>query len=388
MFPDPDGLACGGACVDAVVVVAVRATFYTMGRRELSPDDFPVAVVTPIHLSVAVTAMDDGADGSGFESNDTLVKRKAFCVDSFMLTHICFGVNFSFLVIHLVTLISFKKARRFYGVGYFLGQIFLSVSALLTLVCCSLDIESRSFPIILLTANFGYLVNLSAQTLSAIIGFIFSFQPDSPHHSASCIRKVWVNALALVCIFGVPLSMTIQQSFPVVNKYTLLDSTEGLGDSGTIGTVRPQRVACSFVASTDTLYFLLTPAVLLLLIQFVVICIALRRWSTTDNLSKGMKRQQRLIALLKTCLGQLLVWGTALVALVTASNTLWNVFTLCTALQSIFATMVCILSRSVVGAALASKYRSREGVIGDDREMLDICRYKLDDDNERFYNLM
>lgn len=282
--------------------------------------------------------------------------------------------------------------------GYFLGQIFLSIAALLTLVCCSLDRESQSFTIILLTANFGYLVNLSAQTLSAIIGFIFSFQSHSPHHSSSCVRKTWVNALALVCIFGVPLSMTIQQSFPVTNESTLFDSTETVGNSEPTSKVRSQRVACSFVASTETLYFLLTPAVLLLLIQFVVICIALRRWSTADNLGKGMKRQQRLIALLKTCLGQLLVWGTALVALLTASNTMWNIFTLCTALQSIFTTVVCILSRSVVGAALASKYQSREDVmnypnnvqhsISVEREILDACRYKSGDGSERFHSLM
>ncbi|KAL5106971.1 hypothetical protein TcWFU_006952 [Taenia crassiceps] len=341
--------------------------------------------------------MNDGVGKPDAESNDTFSK-KVFCVDSCMLTHICFGVNFSFLVIHLVTLISFKKARRFYGVGYFLGQIFLSIAALLTLVCCSLDIESRSFAVILLTANFGYLVNLSAQTLSAIIGFIFSFQPHSSHHSTGCIRKTCVNALALACIFGVPLSMTIQQSFPVINESTLFSPAESVGDSEATSTVRSQRVACSFVASTDTLYFLLTPAVLLLLIQFVVICVALRRWSTSDNLNKGIKRQQRLIALLKTCLGQLLVWGTALIALLTASNTMWNIFTLCTALQSIFSTVVCILSRSVVGAALASKYQSRGGAMNypnnvqhpssDEREMLNACRYKLGDGNERFYNLM
>eukprot|EP00108_Taenia_solium_P006642 TsM_001080400 transcript=TsM_001080400 gene=TsM_001080400 len=291
-----------------------------------------------------------------------------------------------------------SDARRFYGVGYFLGQIFLSIAALLTLICCSLDVESRGFAIIFLTANFGYLVNLSAQTLSAIISFILSFQPHPPHYSAGYIRKTWVNALALVCIFGVPLSMTIQQSFPVINEPTLLDSAESVGNSEATNKVRSQRVACSFVASTDTLHFLLTPAVLLLLIQFVVVCIALRRWSTSDNRGKGMKRQQRLIALLKTCLGQLVVWGTALVALLTASNTMWNIFTLCTALQSIFSTVVCILSRSVVGAALASKYRSRGGAmnypnnvqhpISDERDTLDGCRYKLGDDSERFYSLM
>ncbi|CDI97961.1 conserved hypothetical protein [Echinococcus multilocularis] len=372
-----------------------RYPLCTKGGWGISPDDSPIAVGTLIHLTVAVTAMDDGADEAAFKSNDTLTQRKVFYADSYMLTHICFGVNFSFLLIHLVTLISFKKARHFYGVGYFLGQIFLSISALLTLVCCSLDIGNRSFAIILLTANFGYLVNLSAQTLSAIIGFIFSFQSDSSHRSIGCFRKTWVNAIALVCIFAVPLSMTIQQSFPVINKSTLLGSADSVGDSGATSAVRSQRVACSFVASTDTLYFLLTPAVLLLLVQFVVICVALRRWSTLDNLSKGMKRKQRLIALLKTCLGQLLVWGTALVALLTASNTLWNVFMLCTALQSIFSTMVCILSRSVVGAALASKYRSGGDItdypnnvqhsINDDREMLDLCRYKLGDDSERFY---
>ncbi len=34
---------------------------------------------------------------------------EAWCTDDFLLTNICFGVNFGFLVIHLVTLICFKK---------------------------------------------------------------------------------------------------------------------------------------------------------------------------------------------------------------------------------------------------------------------------------------
>ena len=43
-------------------------------------------------------------------TEDLRIKKNAFCVDSYMLTHICFGVNFTFLLVHLVTLISFKKA--------------------------------------------------------------------------------------------------------------------------------------------------------------------------------------------------------------------------------------------------------------------------------------
>lgn len=269
-----------------------------------------------------------------------------------------------------------------------MGQVFLSIAALLTLVCCSLDIESRAFEILLLTANFGYLVNLSAQTLSTLISFLFTPHSSNSHHSTGCLRKVWVNALSLLCIFGFPLSLTVRQSYGLKSN---VSSFEIFGEE------KLQRVACSFVPSTDALYFLFTPAVLLLLLQFVIICIALKRWSPSDSLSKGIKRQQRLTALLKTCLGQLLVWGVALIAILTGSNILWNIFTLCTALQSIFITTVCILSRAVVGAALASKYHSGEGNLSyhasslhrsiseDDREMLQACQYKLADENERFY---
>lgn len=111
-------------------MTAVRTT-HTKGRRGLSPDDFPVALGTLIHLSVAVTTMDDDAGELGAESNETFSKRKVFCVDSCVLTHICFGVNFSFLVIHLVTLISFKKVRLKHRYchcyrGYYVGPKYVS----------------------------------------------------------------------------------------------------------------------------------------------------------------------------------------------------------------------------------------------------------------------
>eukprot|EP00108_Taenia_solium_P000100 TsM_000715100 transcript=TsM_000715100 gene=TsM_000715100 len=101
------------ACVGEALVTAVRATFSTKGRRGLSPYDFPVALGTLIHLSIAVTAMNNGAGERGAGSNEIFSKRKVFCIDSCVLTHICFAVNFSFLVIHLVTLISFKKLRPY-----------------------------------------------------------------------------------------------------------------------------------------------------------------------------------------------------------------------------------------------------------------------------------
>lgn len=293
--------------------------------------------------------------------------------------------------------------------GYFLGQIFLNMAALLTLVCCSLDNRSLAFEIIPLAANFGYLVNISAQTLTATITLLFSFQNDvtttpsdetdniaSISHRRTigrgCARKIWVNAVGLFCIFGLPLIMTIQQSFiPAVNKTPILEVN--------ISGKSIRRDVCSFKPNADTLYFLLIPAVVLLLIQFVVICIALKRCSSSvDSLNRRLKRHQRLMALFKMCLGQLVVWGTALLALMTTSNMLWNVFTLCTALQSIFSATVCILSRSVIGAALASKHHANvvSGVINfpnglhrslndDDLEMLHACKYKLTDDSERFY---
>ncbi|KAM3188169.1 hypothetical protein ACTXT7_000833 [Hymenolepis weldensis] len=303
-------------------------------------------------------------------------------------------------------------ARRLYGVAYFLGQIFLSLSALLTLISCSLDHRSLAFEIIPLAANFGYLVNISAQTLSAILTLLFSLQTEvtvtsSPEtaeeivaiprrriaRNEACIRRIWVNALALFCIFGLPLSMTLQQSFvSAVNKTSILKVN--------ISGKSIQRDVCSFKPNADTLYFLLTPAVLLLTIQFVVICIALKRClSSADGINKHLKRHRRLMALFKMCFGQLLVWGTALLALILSSNTLWTIFTLCMALQSIFTATVCILSRSVIGAALASKYRGGGGESGginfsngihrsisdDDREMLHACQYKLGDENERYY---
>ncbi|KAM7534064.1 hypothetical protein Aperf_G00000114558 [Anoplocephala perfoliata] len=335
--------------------------------------------------------------------------------DTLIVIHICFTVNFAFLVIHLGTLIFFKKARRLYGMGYFLGQIFLSMAALLTLVCCSLDKRSLAFVIIPLAANFGYLVNISAQTLTAILTLLFSFQtrsdvnispPDDAdddiatsithHHRRNerigYVRKIWVNAVGFLCIFGLPLIMTMQQSFiPAVDKTPILK----VNISGKM----IQRDVCSFKPNADTLYFLLIPAVLLLLIQFVVICIALKRCSSSvDSLNKRLKRPQRLMALFKMCLAQLIVWSIALLALITTSNMLWNVFTLCTALQSIFSATVCILSRSVIGAALASKHRANVGsgmgnfpnglhrsLNDDDLEMLHACKYKLTDDSERFY---
>ncbi len=40
-------------------------------------------------------------------------REDIWCADNFMLTHICFGVNFAFVVIHFVTLICFKKVWNF-----------------------------------------------------------------------------------------------------------------------------------------------------------------------------------------------------------------------------------------------------------------------------------
>ncbi|VDD80389.1 unnamed protein product [Mesocestoides corti] len=246
-----------------------------------------------------------------------------------------------------------------------------------------LDIESHAFEASLLIANFGYLVNLSAQTLSAIVLFIMSLQPDTSHLSHSgCCKKTWANALALFCIFGAPASMTIQQLFA------------GRKEPRVTGSMALR--ACSFLPDTSTLYFLLTPAVLLLAIQFIVISVALRRWCPGDGFGKSFKRQERLVVLLKTCIGELFVWSVALIARVTSSTTFWNIFTLCMALQSIFSTTVCILSRSVIGATLASRYKSSleppsypntfpHSTSDDDRYLGHMRQCKLSDDNERFY---
>ncbi|VDO07848.1 unnamed protein product [Rodentolepis nana] len=333
-------------------------------------------------------------------------------LDTYNVIIICFTVSFAFLVIHLITLIFFKKARRLYGIAYFLGQIFLSMAALLTLVSCGLDHKSQAFEIIPLAANFGYLVNISAQTLTAILTLLFTLQTEVTLTSSpgtgeeivtiprrridgnrSCIRRILVNAVALTCIFGLPLCMVLQQSFvPIVNKTSILE----VNISG--NTV--QRDLCSFKPNAETLYFLLTPALLLLIIQIVVISIALRKCSSSvEGINKHLKRHQRLMVLFKMCLGQLLVWSTAVLALIMSSNTLWTIFALSMALESIFSATVCILSRPVIGAILSLKYRGEGDETGginfangihrsisdDDREILHACQYKLGDDNERYY---
>lgn len=278
------------------------------------------------------------------------------------------------------------QARRLYGIAYLVGQFILSIASLLTLICCSLEVSSWAYRVLLLVANFGYLFNISAQTLSAISSFLYTL----PTPSSNICKKTWTNALALLCILGFPLSMTLQQAFSGPPKRTTHPESGILTHRHGVLYDR----ACSFIPTSATLYYLLMPATCLLLIQLLVICIALRRQNT---LEKGLKVHQRLMVALKTCMAQTLVWGMALAALISGQASLWHIFTLCLALQSIFTTMVCILSRSVIGAALAVRGNSKSNATAESAghdgcneltggvRAVQICRYKLNTDDDRYY---
>lgn len=266
-----------------------------------------------------------------------------------------------------------------YGAGYFIGQIFFGIASLMTLICCNLVVENWPFHVVLMIANFGYLFNLCAQGLSTLTAFIVTFNLSNSASRSSRIppqtsdtnlaRKTWVNVISFVCILGFPLGMTIQHAFEGPSGLARFRQKHGALFGGT----------CSFLPTATTLYFLLIPATALLLIQLLLICVALRRLETEVSLEKGLKCQQRLMAALKTCLGQLLTWTMALVAIISSSSAVWHIFALCMAMQSIFSSTVCILSRPVIGAALANRHVSS----GSSGERMIVHKYEDEEEEER-----
>ncbi|KAL7056111.1 hypothetical protein AAHC03_020638 [Spirometra sp. Aus1] len=282
-----------------------------------------------------------------------------FCTDSYLLTQICFTVNLIFLLVHVGTISCVRKAREIHGWQYLLAQSFLVIAATLTLSCCAIGPHQPGFRAVALTANFAYLTSLALQTLS-VTTFGLRVRHETVVGSTRvgmvCCREGdhwWANPFKLVggllFILGLPLSMTLQQAFEVL-KPTLTAKQALLAN-----------YSCNFYPDSSTLYFLITPALVLLALQMIAIGFTFQtiRAGSAGTIqgfecAQTGRQYQRLATALKLSASQALIWLFAFGAVFSGSAAVWHIFTLSACLQASFVAVSCILSRAVLGS-LASR---------------------------------
>lgn len=261
-----------------------------------------------------------------------------------------------------------------YGSRLFASLIFRTTAWLLSFTSCNFSLGGLPFEITVLVANFCYLTSLATETVSIIslcytssqlhescnsssADGEFSSSPDTPPSPSSCCPKkrivrcidtrscqVFGSAFFLV---GLPLSMVLQQAFGSEDVKKLISDQLH---------VALANYSCSFYPCWGTIYFLIIPAQLIMVLQLATIAFAF--YATQLRLMKRVgkpvdqliiiEHQDRLWAALKVAFGQMVGWLLAFVSVFYGSASLWHMFTLSSSLHSIFLAVSCILSRAVL----------------------------------------
>ncbi|VDL92949.1 unnamed protein product [Schistocephalus solidus] len=225
----------------------------------------------------------------------------------------------------------------------------------LTLSCCAIGPFRAPFRAVALAANFAYLISLALQTLS-VTAFGLRIRQETVVGSSRvglvCCRQSdhwWANPFQLIggllFILGLPLSMTLQQAFEVLQPAITLKH------------ITLANYSCNFYPDSGTLYFLITPALILLAVQLIAIgftyqTIRAGSGGTMQGFECAQtgRQYQHLATALKMSASQILVWLFAFGAVFSGSAAVWHIFTLSACLQASFLAVSCILSRAVLGS--------------------------------------